>query len=126
MLKLLCVTATSVYHWTNLAVQDGHVSLLHHNDLDTALMPGGASDVDELLPTSVRGLRHAFHMPYLSHTRVRQRSHLNPMASARKPLRRAQVQKRDWAHVVDVNKPMTNFPELVPDMAHKVSPDGEI
>jgi len=30
------------------------------------------------------------------------------------------VQKRDWAHEVDINKPMTNFHELVPEMAHKV------
>ncbi|EIW64030.1 antiviral helicase [Trametes versicolor FP-101664 SS1] len=88
-----------VRHSEDAQASDGHVSLLHHNDLDMALMPGGASDVDELLPTS--------------------RSHLNPIAATRKPLRRAQVQKRDWAHVVDVNKPMTNFAELVPDMAHK-------
>ncbi|KAK0566950.1 Antiviral helicase ski2 [Tilletia horrida] len=27
--------------------------------------------------------------------------------------------KRDWAHVVDVNQTLTNFHELVPDMAHK-------
>lgn len=30
------------------------------------------------------------------------------------------MQKRDWAHEVDINKPMTNFHELVPEMAHKV------
>jgi hypothetical protein len=30
------------------------------------------------------------------------------------------VQKRDWAHVIDVNKPMKNFHKLVPEMAHKV------
>ena len=30
------------------------------------------------------------------------------------------MQKREWAHVVDVRKPMTNFRELVPEMAHKV------
>jgi hypothetical protein len=31
------------------------------------------------------------------------------------------MQKRDWAHVIDVNKPMTNFHELVPEMAHKAN-----
>lgn len=36
------------------------------------------------------------------------------------PSRAAIAQKRDWAHVVDVNKPMTNFRELVPDMARQV------
>ena len=54
-------------------------------------------------------------------THLRQRSHLNPVATARRQLRRANVQKRDWAHEVDINKPMTNFHELVPEMAHKVS-----
>lgn len=36
-------------------------------------------------------------------------------------MRRTQVEKRDWAHEIDVNKAMPNFHELVPDMAHKVS-----
>ncbi|KAG8890932.1 hypothetical protein FRB98_002952 [Tulasnella sp. 332] len=42
---------------------------------------------------------------------------------APRPLRRLArnnaVTKRDWAHVVDINKPLKNFKELVPDMAHK-------
>ncbi|KAH9858296.1 antiviral helicase [Lenzites betulinus] len=83
----------------DLGAPNGHLSLIPADDTDTLPAIGGATDVDDLLPTS--------------------RSHLNPIASTRKPLRRAQVQKRDWAHVVDVNKPMTNFHELVPDMAHK-------
>ncbi|KAI0778677.1 antiviral helicase [Trametes elegans] len=77
----------------------GHASGLLEEEGDTALSANGAADVDEFLPTS--------------------RTHLNPVKSARRPLRRAQVQKRDWAHVVDINKPMSNFNELVPDMAHK-------
>lgn len=31
------------------------------------------------------------------------------------------VAKRDWAHVVDVNREIVNFRELVPDMAREVS-----
>lgn len=31
------------------------------------------------------------------------------------------MKKRDWAHVIDVNTPLTKFHELVPEMAHKVS-----
>ncbi|CAO1630933.1 unnamed protein product [Parajaminaea phylloscopi] len=31
----------------------------------------------------------------------------------------ADVEKRDWAHVVDAHKRLANFDELVPDMAHK-------
>lgn len=42
------------------------------------------------------------------------------MTSVSRRTKRAKLQKRDWAHVVDVNKPMTNFHELVPEMAHKV------
>ena len=33
--------------------------------------------------------------------------------------RKAQIAKRDWAHVVDANKGLPNFDELVPDMAKK-------
>lgn len=49
-----------------------------------------------------------------------QRAHLNPVTSVGRRTRRHKVQKREWAHVIDVRKPMTNFRELVPDMAHKV------
>ena len=45
---------------------------------------------------------------------------MNPVAIARRQSRRANVQKRDWAYEVDVNKSMRNFHELVPEMAHKV------
>jgi len=48
-----------------------------------------------------------------------QRSHLRPPKA--RGIKRAKVTKRDWAHEVDINKPMTNFRELVPEMAHKVS-----
>lgn len=34
--------------------------------------------------------------------------------------RRPVVAKRDWAHVVDVNREIVNFRELVPDMAREV------
>ncbi|KAI9570217.1 ATP-dependent RNA helicase [Boletus coccyginus] len=55
------------------------------------------AEVDELLPTT--------------------RSHLRPTKTRR--TRPAKIVKREWAHVVDINKPMTNFHELVPAMAHK-------
>ncbi|KAI0783389.1 antiviral helicase [Abortiporus biennis] len=58
----------------------------------------GAFNIDSLLPSST--------------------SHLKPVTPQRR-IRRGQVQKREWAHVVDINKPMTNFHELVPEMAHK-------
>ncbi|KAJ3855058.1 antiviral helicase [Lentinula lateritia] len=43
---------------------------------------------------------------------------LLPTSSLRPP-KRPNVQKRDWAHVIDVRTPFSNFHELVPDMAHK-------
>ncbi|KAI0639904.1 antiviral helicase [Trametes polyzona] len=85
-------------HSDDTETANGHISLSFDEGAEPVSIVG-VSDVDEFLPTS--------------------RSHLNPINTTRKPLRRAQVQKRDWAHVVDVNKPMTNFHELVPDMAHK-------
>ncbi|KAI0673626.1 antiviral helicase [Trametes maxima] len=78
---------------------NGQVSSIVEGEDDDTPLPNGNVDIDEFLPTS--------------------RSHLNPVTSTRRPLRRAQVQKRDWAHVVDINKPMSNFHELVPDLAHK-------
>ncbi|CAA7264771.1 unnamed protein product [Cyclocybe aegerita] len=57
-----------------------------------------SKDVDDLLPAS--------------------RSNLRPVGAPRKK-RRQIVQKRDWAHVIDVNTPLHNFHELVPEMAHK-------
>ncbi|KAK7063867.1 ATP-dependent RNA helicase [Favolaschia claudopus] len=56
------------------------------------------NELDDLLPTT--------------------RSHLKPV---KPPGRRTQrlAQKRDWAHVIDVNTPLSNFHELVPEMAHK-------
>ncbi|KAI9057026.1 antiviral helicase [Trametes sanguinea] len=80
----------------NLEQPNGQTSI-PHGDVDNLI--AGSTEIDEFLPTS--------------------RTQLNPVTTARRQLRRAQVQKRDWAHVVDVNKPMTNFHELVPDMAHK-------
>ncbi|KAF9075050.1 antiviral helicase [Rhodocollybia butyracea] len=68
--------------------------------LDEELLPPWSKDneIDDLLPTS--------------------RSNLNPV----KPLKRSShlnVQKRDWAHIIDVRTPFTNFHELVPNMVHK-------
>ncbi|KAH9929726.1 antiviral helicase [Fomitopsis serialis] len=82
--------------------QGGDRSVVPHANGDTQFnggVPGGPSDIDDLLPTT--------------------RSHLNAIKPARKPVRRANIQKREWAHEVDINKPMTNFHELVPEMAHK-------
>ncbi|KAG6878176.1 hypothetical protein C0993_011249 [Termitomyces sp. T159_Od127] len=58
----------------------------------------GVSEIDELLPTTT--------------------SHLKP-SKPQKRLKRANIQKRDWAHVIDVNTALSNFHELVPEMAHK-------
>ncbi|PBK76603.1 antiviral helicase [Armillaria solidipes] len=67
-------------------------------DPDLSLSPNKNAEIDELLPST--------------------RSHLRP-AKAPKRTRAPHLQKRDWAHVIDVNTPLRNFHELVPDMAHK-------
>jgi len=45
----------------------------------------------------------------------------NPVTSVSRRSRHTKIRKRDWAHVIDVNKPMTNFHKLVPEMAHKAN-----
>ena len=53
-------------------------------------------------------------------------SSINHADKSRQPLRTNQaksrkrpiVSKRDWAHVIDVNQKLSNFHELVPQMAH--------
>ncbi|SJL06398.1 related to SKI2-antiviral protein and putative helicase [Armillaria ostoyae] len=67
-------------------------------DPNLSLSPNKNAEIDELLPST--------------------RSHLRP-AKAPKRTRAPHLQKRDWAHVIDVNTPLRNFHDLVPDMAHK-------
>ncbi|EPT03462.1 hypothetical protein FOMPIDRAFT_1158982 [Fomitopsis schrenkii] len=84
------------------AVSQGVGDAAPHTDGEVEInggASGSAFDIDDLLPTT--------------------RSHLNAIKPVRKPARRTNIQKRDWAHEVDINKPMTNFHELVPEMAHK-------
>ncbi|KAF8628226.1 hypothetical protein AX15_004008 [Amanita polypyramis BW_CC] len=57
------------------------------------------AEIDELLPMT--------------------RSHLKPIKSTTIKTRRQRAQKKDWAHVVDVNEPLKNFHKLVPEMARK-------
>ncbi|EIN14380.1 antiviral helicase [Punctularia strigosozonata HHB-11173 SS5] len=75
-------------------LMNGHVPTIDRNDLTTQ----GTSEIDDLLPTTV--------------------TPLVPPAALRQG-RRANVRKRDWAHEVDINKPMHNFRDLVPEMAHQ-------
>ncbi|KAK0548177.1 Antiviral helicase ski2 [Tilletia horrida] len=72
-------------------------SRAHEDDDENGPAPEGIeADLEELLP---KGRAYATHP-------ARSRLHV--------PV------KRDWAHVVDVNQALTNFHELVPDMAHKL------
>ena len=85
--------------------------------------PTTASITDLLKLTIYCPRRYALHVivPGFTLNHLSQRSQLNPVSAAHKLSRRVHVQKRDWAHVIDVNKPMKNFHTLVPEMAHKVS-----
>ncbi|KAK7058645.1 Antiviral helicase ski2 [Paramarasmius palmivorus] len=68
-------------------------------DEEPLVLPTGqGAEIDELLPTT--------------------RSHLNPIKS-NKRIDRKKLQKRDWAHVIDVRTPLSNFKELVPNMARE-------
>ncbi|KAF9469690.1 antiviral helicase [Collybia nuda] len=60
---------------------------------------GTSTEIDDLLPTTT--------------------THLKPTKTPNRQLRNVKIQKRDWAHVIDVNTPLANFHELVPQMAHK-------
>ncbi|KAH7915723.1 ATP-dependent RNA helicase [Hygrophoropsis aurantiaca] len=75
---------------------DGDIS--HDDEPPSILNSQGSTAIDDLLPAS--------------------RTHLRPAKASRRT-RRTNITKRDWAHVVDINKPMSNFRELVPEMAHK-------
>ncbi|PFH52329.1 hypothetical protein AMATHDRAFT_57402 [Amanita thiersii Skay4041] len=57
------------------------------------------AEIDEYLPTA--------------------HSDLKPIKSVGRKSHRIQGQKKVWAHVIDVTSPLTNFHELVPEMAHK-------
>ncbi|EMD42321.1 hypothetical protein CERSUDRAFT_90937 [Gelatoporia subvermispora B] len=80
---------------------DGHTESQPYSNGDVPYDPSSSqvtTEIDDLLPTT--------------------RSHLKPVKPPR-TLRSAHVHKRDWAHEIDINKPMHNFHELVPEMAHK-------
>lgn len=61
--------------------------------------PGQSTEIDHLLPAT--------------------RTLLRPASSTHRPGKQAPVQKRDWAHVVDINKPMKNFHTLIPNLARQ-------
>ncbi|KAN0134981.1 DSHCT (NUC185) domain containing protein [Lactarius tabidus] len=61
--------------------------------------PAQSTEIDHLLPAT--------------------RTLLRPVSSTRRTAKQGLVQKRDWAHVVDVNKPMKNFHKLIPNLARQ-------
>ncbi|KAJ7897302.1 antiviral helicase [Mycena olivaceomarginata] len=70
----------------------------YFDEVQDAAAANTGNEIDKLLPTT--------------------RSHLKPVKTSRRRVQRI-IQKRDWAHVIDVNTPLSNFHELVPEMAHK-------
>ncbi|KAL1661387.1 NUC185 domain-containing protein [Schizophyllum commune] len=71
----------------------------YNGHVEAEVPVAGSTEIDELLPTT--------------------RANLNPIKASQRKRPRTNIQKRDWAHVIDVNKPLNNFHELVPEMAHK-------
>jgi hypothetical protein len=84
---------------------------------------GQPADIDHLLPVTVPITPNLLEQA----TRLTswQRSQLLPTSST-KTSKRVAVQKRDWAHVVEVNKPMKNFHTLVPNLARKVGHPSDV
>jgi hypothetical protein len=80
-------------------------------------LSGQPADIDHLLPVTVPITSDL--LSQATELTLWQRAQLLPVSSA-KTTKRVAVQKRDWAHVVDVNKPMKNFHTLVPNLARKV------
>ena len=74
------------------------------------------NDIDDLLPTTVSQPQTRRFNVLMT---LAKRAHLKPVKAPRRPAKRV-VQKRDCAHVIDINTPLSNFHELVPEMAHKV------
>lgn len=73
-------------------------------------MPAANDDIDELLPISVR-LSFTYLNIVLPPHAVFQRTYLSHPAHPRLLLPNDQqnVQKRDWAHVVDITQPMPEY-----------------
>ncbi len=94
-----------------------HDTRIEQHEQESSELIDENTDIDELLPTTVRLLCTSM----LCFNTPSQRMHLRPVTSASAKSRRTLVQKKDWAHVINVNEPLSNFHELVPDMARKVS-----
>ncbi|KAL8278507.1 hypothetical protein RQP46_009197 [Phenoliferia psychrophenolica] len=92
------IEVTPIYRPVLEITSDGRTSaVLHGRPVPKRPAPKLDSSIEELLPT-------------------RRLEKLPASSSAR---RRPVVAKRDWAHVVDVNREIVNFRELVPDMARE-------
>ncbi|KAF8592772.1 antiviral helicase [Ramaria rubella] len=72
--------------------EGGHSALEVCSELNQAFTPPSYSDVDDLLPLSRKYLMSS-----------------NTSLPRAQQLRQRQLQKRDWAHVVDITKPMPEY-----------------
>ena len=92
-----------------------------------AILQNSPMEIDNLLPSLVyvfSAVTDDYYCTYAAHvlaTGPASPLELCPaVAASLCPHHCTQVQKWDWAHVIDMNRPMKNFNQLVPDMAHKV------
>ncbi|KAJ7070626.1 antiviral helicase [Mycena amicta] len=84
---------------TQREIADDEIANAFFDEQAEAPIQSATNGIDDLLPTT--------------------RSHLRPVKTSTRRTPKSVVQKRDWAHVIDVNTPLSNFHELVPEMAHK-------
>lgn len=80
------------------------------------LVASEQAEIDSLLPATVR-----MSLSCCQDLVAVQRLDLKSAKSIRRADANSDMPKRDWAQVIDVKTPLSNFHELVPDMARKVS-----
>ncbi|KAF7292536.1 ATP-dependent RNA helicase [Mycena kentingensis (nom. inval.)] len=92
-------------------------------DLSTELEPGEddfAAEADAFFDEQLEAPTRTLEMTSTISSPPLCRSYLKPVKAATRRAPKRIVPKRDWAHVIDANTPLSNFHELVPEMVHKL------
>ncbi|KAF7292537.1 ATP-dependent RNA helicase [Mycena kentingensis (nom. inval.)] len=92
-------------------------------DLSTDLEPGEddfAAEADAFFDEQLEAPTRTLEMTSTISSPPLCRSYLKPVKAATRRAPKRIVPKRDWAHVIDANTPLSNFHELVPEMVHKL------
>ena len=84
--------------------------------VERVITPPFEMEIDNLWPSLVYAFSTVTNDNYITLllTFWQQQAHLNSVLLLQHPHHCTQVQKWDWAHVIDVNRPMKYFDQLVP------------